>query len=124
MNMHEMMGESDQDAWRRQTQSWQYDKFAHEQKEQDREDRARGYVDIGGYNVPYHLQSLVLEHDIHPDKVCAIADLFDSTEDFFEALSGAKTNRREARLDEVEARWARIAEEEAARQASGLYPIN
>jgi len=120
--MEMMFEESGYEASVRESQRWAYDRMAHERAEQDREDRLRGYVDIGGYNVPYHLQGLVLEHGVHPDRACAVADLFDSTEDFVGALQNADTNRREARLDEVEARWARLDEEEAARQRSGLFP--
>lgn len=106
------------EAARREQLRMDYDRLAHEQAERDREDRIRGYVDIGGYNVPYHLQGLVLEHGIHPDRVCAISDLFDSSDDFVASVASADSDslRREARLDEVEARWARLDEEEAARR--------
>lgn len=114
--MSEMMMEGGYETSVRESQRWAYDQMAHEHTEQDREDRLRGYVDIGGYNVPYHLQGLVLEHDVHPDRVCAVADLFESTDDFVGAVHNADTNRREARLDEAEARWAKLDEEEAASQ--------
>lgn len=120
--MEMMFEESGYEASVRESQRLAYDRMAHERAEQDREDRLRGYVDIGGYNVPYHLQGLVLEHGVHPDRVCAVADLFDSADDFVGAVQNADTNRREARLDEVEARWARLDEEETARQQSGLFP--
>lgn len=119
--MSEMMRESGFDSHLRESQDWAYDRMTREQAERDRKDRERGYVDIGGYNVPYHLQGLVLEHGVHPDRVCAVADLFDSTEDFVGAVQNAGNSRREARLDELEARWAKLDEEEAARQQSGLF---
>lgn len=116
--MSEMLFEGGYETSIRESQRWAYDRMAYERAEQDREDRLRGHVDIGSYNVPYHLQGLVLEYGIHPDRVCAVADLFESTDDFVRALRNAD----EARLDEVEARWYRLDEEEAARQQSGMFP--
>jgi hypothetical protein len=116
------MMEGDYEASRIDSHRQAYDRMAAERAEQDREDQLRGYVDIGGYNVPYHLQGLVLEHGVPADKACAIADLFESTDDFVHAIQDIDTNRRQARLDDVEARWARIDQEEVARQESGLFP--
>lgn len=126
--MSEMMSESGYEASRRESQRWAYDRMAREQAERDREDRIRGYVDIGGYNVPYHLQGLVLEHGVHPDKVCAIADLFESDADFVSVMGAPDHLGKlspidgDPRVDEVQARFARVEADEAARQQSDLFP--
>jgi len=57
-------------------------------------------VEIGGHNVPFHLQDLVLQENIHPDKVNAVADLFISSDDFLSSLSSS-----DERLEEVIRRW-------------------
>ena len=128
--MSEMMRESGFESHMRESQRWAYDRMARKQAELDREDRERGYVDIGGYNVPYHLQGMVLEHSIHPDEVCAVSDLFESTEDYERmrnnqsAFVGGRISHvdLDPRIAEVDARWARLGEEEVARQQSGLFP--
>jgi hypothetical protein len=128
--MSEMMSEGLYEEGVREHQHWAYDRMAHERAEQDREDRARGHVDIGGFNVPYNLQGMVFEHSIHPDEVCAVSDLFESTEDYERmrdnqsAFVGGRIGQDDLdpRIAEVDARWARLDEEKAARQQSGLFP--
>ena len=91
------------------------DRTMREQMLRDKEDRERGYVDIGGYNVPYNLRDMVFMHGMRPGKVVAVADLFESTADFETSMQTGDTEGRDTRLDEAEARWAAFDTDEVAR---------
>jgi hypothetical protein len=95
-----------------------YDPEAYARVMQAREERIKSFVNVDGYDIPPHVLELILEDGMRPERVCAIAHLFESSEDYLSTTLLAESGQRDPRLDEVDAIWARLDEDEAFRHQS------